>query len=115
MARTIPMDEVRFILEVEQDESPVRGNAMASGDDALDKQVEDEIIERLNDGDVWAWAQVTVTAQFGPLEGHDYLGGCCYKDEEDFKQPGGYWEDMKQRAIDDLQAQADELAELICE
>ena len=36
-----------------QDDIPVRGNAMASGDDATDRECEDDILTRLDSGDVW--------------------------------------------------------------
>ena len=94
--------QIEFAISAEMDHIPVRGNALASGDDAEDKRVEDEIFERLNSGDVWAWASVHVTATFGKFVGHDYLGGCCYKDESDFCQDGGYWESMKEEAFKDL-------------
>jgi hypothetical protein len=44
---------------------------------------------------------VKITAKWEGFEGHDYLGCCSYLSEEDFKN-GGYWEDMKQQALDDL-------------
>jgi hypothetical protein len=92
---------VTYRIEVEQDDTQVRGNAMASGDDAADKAVEDEILDRLDRGDVWAWAMVKVVAECEGFEGFDTLCGCCYKDEADFKT-GGYFEQMKDQAFEDL-------------
>jgi hypothetical protein len=103
------IEEVDFTLEAEYEEISVRGNAMASGDDEQDKMYEDEIIRRLDNGDVWAWASVKVTAQWRGIEGVDYLGCCCYANENDFKQPGGYYDDMKQEAYDDLIAKINTL------
>lgn len=100
--RTFKESEVIYTLEVEQDEMSVRGNAIASGNDTEDKCVEDEIIKRLEEGDVWAWAQVTVTASWHGFEGKDYLGGCSYANEKDFMQKDGYYNDMKTVALDDL-------------
>jgi len=96
--------EVDFKLIVEQDDMPVRGNAMASGDDEFDSKVEQEIIDRLDYGEVWAWAQVTVKALWAGFEGVDYLGGCSYKDEEDFTSIGrdGYFQDMVRASVEDL-------------
>ena len=96
--------EIEYELRVEFDDMPVRGNALASGDPKLDKEVEDEILDRLDKGDVWAWACVRVIAKFKDMDrpvGVAHLGGCSYKDEEDFKQ-GGYFEDMKGEALQDL-------------
>jgi hypothetical protein len=90
--------KVTYRIEVEMDEAEVRGNAMVSGDDAEDKKVEDEILARLDRGDIWAWASVKVVAECQGFEGRDYLGGCCYKNEADFKR-GGYFPQMKR---DDL-------------
>lgn len=91
--------EIKYRLEAEMDDAPVRGNAMCSGNEEQDKEVEDEIIARLDAGDVWAWALVRVTAYVEgcSVVGVDHLGGCCYEDEEDFKG-GGYYEDMKAEA-----------------
>ena len=92
---------VTYHIVVEQDDLTVRGNAMVSGDDAADKEIEDEILSRLNRGDVWAWAWVKVVASCQGFEGYDTLGGCCYKDEEDFKKDG-YFESMKAEALHEL-------------
>lgn len=93
--------EVTYTIHVEQDDTPVRGYAMASGDDAADKAYEDEILERLDAGDVWAWAFVTVVAEANGFEGSDSLGGCSYASEADFKA-GGYYEEMCKSAREQL-------------
>lgn len=94
--------EVTYRINVSEETIPVRGNAMASGDEALDKQYEDEILARLERGEVWAWADVTVIAECEGFQGHAFLGGCSYKDEADFKRDGGYYEDLKTQAFADL-------------
>lgn len=96
--------KIRYQIEIEQDDIPVRGNAIASGDKATDKAVEDEIIERLDNGDTWAWCSVCVVAEAGGTEGRAYLGACSYKDEEDFRS-GGYYEQMQEEAKEDLMEQ----------
>jgi hypothetical protein len=103
--RTLKADEVTFTIHVSQDDIPVRGNALASGDDAADKEAEDEILTRLDAGDVWAWACVEVRATWEEWHASDYLGGCCYADENDFKIGNfGYYEDMRKNALDQLNA-----------
>ena len=96
--------EVDFKLIVEQDDMPVRGNAISSGDDEFDREVEQEIIDRADRGDVWAWSQVTVRASWAGFRGDDHLGGCSYKDEKDFTstEDGGYFHDMVKSSIEDL-------------
>ena len=96
--------KIRYQIEIEQDDIPVRGNAIASGDNATDKAVEDEIIKRLDNGDTWAWCSVCVVAEAGGVEGRAYLGACSYKDEEDFRA-GGYYEQMQEEAKNDLMEQ----------
>lgn len=105
------IDQVVFTLTAEQDDTPVRGNAMASGDDSVDKAYEDEIIQRLDNGDVWAWASVKVTSSYKSFKGTDHLSGCCYKDEKDFMQPGGYYDDMKKEAYNNLITKLEALAD----
>lgn len=102
--RDLREDEVTFEVAAEMDDLPVRGNAMASGDDDEDRKYEDEILRRLDRGDIWAWAAVTVTARWNGYVGRDHLGACCYADEKEFRECGGYFEDMKKNALEDLNA-----------
>jgi hypothetical protein len=123
--RKLTAKDVVFAVECLPEDIPVRGNAMASDEPELDKKVEDEIIARLDSGDLWAWCCVKVTATLEcvsqrkgyvptdvSLVGVDYLGGCSYRDEGDFRE-GGYFADMKDAALDDLQAQVDALAKKV--
>lgn len=70
---------VTYALSIEEELTQVRGNAMASGDDKLDREVEDAILARLESGDQWAWCGVIVTASIEvegeTFEGRDTLGG----------------------------------------
>ena len=111
--------EIDYEVEVEQDETEIRGNAIASGDDEGDREVEDALIDRVNRGDVWAWACVRVIAT---IEGTDlrgessWLGGCSYDSTRDFIDSKftitdtatgevthrGYYDDMCDEARDDL-------------
>ena len=73
MAKTIriklpSIEQVEFILKAEIDEINVRGNAIDSGNKLLDTRVENSIIERLNNGDVWAWASVELKAKYKGIE-----------------------------------------------
>lgn len=102
MLKRLTKNECKITITAELDDTPIRGNAMASGDDAYDKEVEDEIINRVNDGDVWAWASIKVTASWSGYEGTDYLGCCSYKNEEDFINGDTYYDSMVIAAVDDL-------------
>jgi len=102
-------------IEAEQDDLDVRGNAIVSGDAEFDAKVENEILARLDAGDVWAWASVCVriTLEDG-REAADYLGGCSYADEADFRQSSGYYYDMLHRCLEELEepSEDDEPGEL---
>lgn len=105
--------DVEVMVEVKIDDTPVRGNAVASGDEVFNKQVENEILARLERGDAWAWAsvKVMVTPKSGRhvLTGCSYLGGCNYRDQQDFLVNSGYYEDMVTEALQDLNTQAETL------
>lgn len=74
----------------------------------------ENIRQQLADGNDWAWCRVQVHATWTDpetgkeYEGNDYLGGCSYASKEDFKQPGGYYDDMVNAAYDDLMSKVEE-------
>lgn len=78
-------EHAEFTLECHPEDMSVRGNALASGDPDEDKRCEDEIIERLDRGDDWAWCIVEVRAVFRGVVGRATLGGCSYASEADFR------------------------------
>jgi hypothetical protein len=93
-----------YTIEVtaEQDDTPVRGNALASGDAAEDRECENEILSRLDSGDVWAWAcvRVTATCEDCDAEGSDTLGACSYANERDFRDDA-YFAQMIEQASEE--------------
>jgi hypothetical protein len=93
---------INYRLECLPEHVEVRGNASASGDDAWDKEIEDKILSALDQGNLWAWCCVKVTAEYRGLEGTDYLGSCSYESEEQFRECGGYFESMKEQAAEQL-------------
>lgn len=103
-------EHAEITLEVQPEDTEVRGNASAWGD-GTDEAYADEIIARLSRGDEWAWCCVLVTATLGDFEGSDVLGGCSYESERDFRVPGGYFDDMKREAISALADQILEAAD----
>jgi len=115
--RALLSSDVTFELTVEQDDIPVKGNALASGDDLADRECENEILHRLDQGDVWAWAHVTVTARWKGWSASDSLGACSYASEQDFRGDA-YFADLKSEALaslnETLQANASDLIDL-CE
>ena len=99
--KTVGRNDVAIQIEAIPEEIPVRGNACYTGDDQFDCQVEQEILDRLDQDDVWAWATVAVTVSWNGQEATEYLGCCCYDDEEAF-QRCGYYPDMVDAALSQL-------------
>lgn len=102
MLRKLTRKDVEIILEVEPEETPVRGFYSSTDDPEADRRMEDEIIRRVNNGDYWAWCTVVVKARWGQFTGLAVLGCCSYEDEHDFKVEGGYYLDLVDEALDDL-------------
>lgn len=73
---------VSFTVSLEEESVEVRGNAMASGDDAANREVENEILTRLDRGDLSAWCsgKVEASIEFNgqTFKGVAYLGCCSY-------------------------------------
>ena len=72
----------------------------------FDDETAADILESA-ESNVWAWAAVEVQAVAvftggGEVIGSDFLGGCSYGSENEFKAEGGYFEDMKIEALSDL-------------
>jgi hypothetical protein len=101
MLRELTADEVEFALDCMPEDAPVHGNASAI-DDETDTATEAWIRGELSRGNEWAWCVVRVTAKWRGYVGHDFLGGCSYVSEEEFRRPDGYFTDMKARALEAL-------------
>lgn len=80
-------------VSIEPEHEDVRGH-FASGEPEYDRQDEEAILARLSEGDEWAWCVVKVTVLCGRLSESEYLGGCSYESEEDFRANSGYFDDM---------------------
>lgn len=105
MLRDLREDEVEFeIVLMEEDPCLVRGS-FATDEPEKDRELEEDILRRLRDGDQWAWCCVKVVARWNGFEAFDTLGCCSYESEKDFKR-GGYWEDMKAEALRGLNEEA---------
>lgn len=102
--RQLTESEVEFTIECLPEEEPILGNASAIDDDT-DREIAEKILEDLESGNEWAWCLVKVTAHWEGYEGFASLGCCSYESEASFKEPGGYYDDMKAEALDRLNAQ----------
>ena len=80
--RPLRMDEVEVTVEILPEDVDYRGS-MASGDDAVDHEVEEWIAKELRAGNQAAWCILKVTASWRGWKGVDCLGCCSYSCEED--------------------------------
>lgn len=92
----------QIIIEVAclPEDTPVEGNALASGDALEDRKAELEIIRQLHAGNEWAWCLAKVTARWLNFSGSAYLGGCSYESQADFERCEV--EQLSAEAFDDL-------------
>lgn len=97
MFRPITLEQCTVRLRAEQYDVSVRGY-FTSDDPIADRDMENSIIRRLDRGDVWAWAYVTVTVSFDGISESEHLGACSYENEKDFRT-GDYFEDMCKEAL----------------
>ena len=100
--------KILWTIETEPEDTPVRGNAMASGDPEFDREVEDSIINQLRRGNEWAWCTVKVTGFYLGLSASEYLGCCSYRDEEEFAG-GAYYADMQNEITDRIHEQVNRI------
>lgn len=99
MKKQIKKGDVTFTLSVEPEYTPIKGNAIASGDSAFDANVEKELQEKVNRGDVWAWCTVSVTGTYKGITATEYLGCCSYENEAEFKKDA-YYSDMCSQVVE---------------
>ena len=115
VSKVLFLEEIEFILSLEEDFSSIRGS-FDSGDADKDQELEDQIIEA-SQNSLWAWCCVVVTARWSGMEGTASIGGVSIlpgkghgfniedtdaSKEKFFRQEMGYYEDLKNEAIEDL-------------
>ena len=96
---------IQFSIRVEEEDYSPDGQFDFEGAEDLIAE-----IKRRLESDLWAWCYVIVTATIEgcPLTGRAALGGCSYfGGEKEFKQPGGYYEDLCREARADLISKID--------
>ena len=64
--------------------------------------------DQADSGNEWAWCTAKVTVTIGGLTATDYLGGCSYESESDFKA-GGYYSDMLLECLIELHEGANKI------
>lgn len=92
--------EVDFTLQTYPSDVSIRGNVLASGDDAEDRAAEQDVTRRVADGDAWAWFDAVVTAEYEGVTATAALGACSYTDEASFRS--AEWESLCDEAHEAL-------------
>jgi hypothetical protein len=107
---------LRIVIDAEDEDVSPEESYLMPGVKELDADGERFVaaVEEMRDehGE-WGWCQVTVTVSLGPLEGYAYMGGCSYESSTDFEQNSGYFDQMVNEAIAELQANVDRVYQLI--
>jgi hypothetical protein len=104
----LPIEKCEIKFKAEPEHCVIRDH-FDSGEPELDLKTEQDILDRLNDGDGYAWFCARVSVSYGEITEHTYLGGCSYKDEKDFVENSGYYDDMVEEARIDLELRLLEL------
>ncbi len=86
-------------VEIEFEAEP---EDMSISDSFSDERDVKYIIRQLERGNDYAWFCAKVTVKYKGYEATDYLGGCSYESEKDFKEHSGYYIDMIQQCIDQI-------------
>lgn len=107
MLRRIEERDCTITLEAETEHDNPKDH-FDSGDKDDDAKMVKEIWKDYESGNNWAWCCAKVTVTCGALKSEQYLGCCSFKNEEDFKE-SGYYEQMISEALDELNAQLDEI------
>ena len=98
---TVQDNAIKYSIKIHPEKTPIKGNAMDSGDPDYDARVEKGIRDRLNRGNRWAWCTVEVIAEYESFTNSAYLGCCNFSSKKDFID-SGYYDDMKSEAKDGL-------------
>lgn len=110
--KKLTKEDIKIHLNIHYSDIPIRGNAIASGNSEFDKQVENELIDKLTSGDLLAWCNVEIIGEYkGLVSDPEYLGACSYASEKDFKE-GGYYDYMVNTVLDDLN---NKIADIVCD
>lgn len=101
MFKPITVEDCDFTRVIEPEGMSVRGNLQVSDDPRADREAENAILRRLEDGDEWAWCRVIVRAEFCGFFAQVSLGGCSYESESAFLKSDDY-RDMREECVGEI-------------
>lgn len=110
MIRQLTESEVKFSVELESEFTDVRGNFMVTDEPEKDKEAEDEILRRLDNGETEAWCTIVVKATWKEFSGVATLGGCSFESKDLQNQVDETVEDHGMK-VDALKALNESIAE----
>ena len=100
-------DQVEYAILLHEEHDSPEGH-FASGDDEEDVAMCEKICEDMQHNE-YAWCCIEVRCYYqGEIFGNDFLGGCSYESKKGFME-GGYYEDMKDRALEELCTKLEQL------
>lgn len=85
MFKPLEESEVKFTVSIEQDDIPLRGNVMCSGDPQEDEEAERWVHSQLESGNIAAWCVLSVTAEWEGVSATDILCGISCETEADVR------------------------------
>ena len=83
---------------------------------ACDTETDKAICQRIREDaewNEWAWCCVEIKGQWNGLEAVAYLGACSYENKQSFIENSGYYEDLRQQVIEQLQGQAQRIVDAL--
>jgi len=103
MSRILPKvnvecpEKVEYLFDYQWEDEPLE--SYFDDDDIIA-----EIREQIDEGNMFAWFYVKLTAKWGAIEGDPvYLGACSYKNEADFLASESYYlQELRHEAYDNL-------------
>jgi len=95
-------DEFTITLNCLQEDEPLENCH-------FDADIENDLKNRLNQGDIYAWFCAEIVAEFHGVTEHAFLGSCSFDSEIDFKSYGQYY-DLVLEAKGKLQGKLEKLA-----
>jgi hypothetical protein len=101
--------EVTVTLEREEEDSAYTDGHFQREDGSNNDELCAWIRDELRSGNYWAWCVAHVTVMYDDLKAEEWLGGCSYESEADFKK-GGYYESMIDEALRSLAKDLESMA-----
>lgn len=111
--RKLTLEEVEFTVTTEPELEGPEGHFSCS-DEEVDREMMDEINERIRKGDSIAWCTLVVTAKWKDFVVTNTLGACSFADVKDLEgEVEAYG--MKQEALDSLQGNIQSVFDMLIE